>query len=271
MYPLHDLLNSPILELDLIFIQIYFIIIENFLCIDIVNNLSTKMEDDSLDRTLQHAIFSLLDIKPKDPIKFLASHFQMECETNLVAKAVHLLQDMTICHPAIEERMLKAYATISLYSEEDGLTGDIYTDLLVKLIADVPSHQKDVFLQHLQCQSTEYVSFPVFRSGVLTSILFNQFVREVEILFNKLCIEHHDSAPTFLCKKALRKMNKCLSEAAKRPGGAMMPYSLGIADLGSPIRKTMQKNLLASDFVKINHFLSEAIEIFLREIPKIKP
>lgn len=228
------------------------------------------MEDDSLDRTLQHAIFSLLDIKPKDPIKFLAAHFQMECETNLVAKAVHLLQDMTICHPAIEERMLKAYATISLYSEEDGLTGDIYTDLLVKLIAEVPPHQKDIFLQHLQCQSTEYVSFPVFRSGVLTSILFNQFVHEVEILFHKLCIENHDSAPTFLCKKALRKMSKCLSEATKMPAVSGMSYSLGIADLGSPIRKTMQKNLLASDFVKINHFLSEAIEIFLREIPKIK-
>lgn len=229
------------------------------------------MEDDSLDRTLQHAIFSLLDIKPKDPIKFLASHFQMECETNLVAKAVHLLQDMTIYHPAIEERMLKAYATISLYSEEDGLTGDIYTDLLVKLIADVPSHQKDIFLQHLQCQSTEYVSFPVFRSGVLTSILFNQFVREVEILFDKLCIENHDSAPTFLCKKALRKMSKCLLEAAKRPvTAAHLPNSLGIADLGSPIRRTMQKNLIASDYVKINHFLSEAIEIFLREIPKMK-
>lgn len=229
------------------------------------------MEDDGLDRTLQNAIFALLDIKPKEPIKFLATHFQMECESNLVAKAVHLLEDMTIYHPAIEERMLKAYATISLYSEEDGLTGDIYTDLLVKLIAEIPPHLKDIFIQHLQCQSTEYVSFPVFRSGVLTSIMFNQFVQEVEMLFDKLCIENHDSAPTFLCKKALRKISKCLAESAKRPVVPGIPCNLGIADLGSPLRRSIQKNLLSSDYVKINHFLSEAIEIFMREIPKIKP
>ncbi|XP_054722626.1 tubulin polyglutamylase complex subunit 1-like [Uloborus diversus] len=227
------------------------------------------MEDETLDAALQHAILALLDVKPKDPIKFLASHFQMECETNLVAKAVHLLQNMTIYHPAIEERLLKAYATISQYSEEDGLTGDIYTDLLVKLIMDLPLHQKDNFLQYLQCQSTEYVSFAVFRSGVLKSILFNQFVEEVKVLFSKLCTENHDSAPTFLCKKALRKISKCLSEASKRQVmGTDLPCTLGISDWGSPIRKTMQRNLPASDYVKLATFLSEAVEIFLREIPK---
>ncbi|GBM37827.1 hypothetical protein AVEN_84531-1 [Araneus ventricosus] len=229
------------------------------------------MEDDSLDRALQYAILALLDVKPKDPIKFLATHFQMECETNLVAKAVYLLQDMTIYHPALEERLLKAYATICQYSEEEGLTGDIYTDLLVKLIADSPAYQKDNFLQHLQCQSTEYVSFDVFRSGVLTSILFNQFVLEVKLLFSKLCIENHDSAPAFLCKKALRKMSKCLAEAAKRSiSGVDGPCTLGIAELSSPIRKNLTKNLPTPDFVKINMFLSEAVEIFLREVPKIK-
>ncbi|GFY38912.1 uncharacterized protein TNIN_134641 [Trichonephila inaurata madagascariensis] len=229
------------------------------------------MEDDSLDRALQCAILALLDVKPKDPIKFLAVHFQMECETNLVAKAVHLLQDMTICHPAMEERLLKAYATICQYSEEDGLTGDIYTDLLVKLIADSPGYQKENFLQHLQCQSTEYVSFDVFRSGVLTSILFNQFVLEVKLLFSKLCIEAHDAAPAFLCKKALRKMSKCLTEAAKRSiSNVDGPSTLGISELSSPIRKNLTKNLPAADYVKLNTFLCEAVEIFLREVPKIK-
>ncbi|GIX92856.1 uncharacterized protein CEXT_582431 [Caerostris extrusa] len=132
----------------------------------------------------------------------------MECETNLVAKAVYLLQDMTVYHPAVEERLLKAYSTICQYSEEDGLTGDIYTDLLVKLIADSPAYQKENFLQHLQCHSSEYVSFDVFRSGVLTSLLFNQFVSEVKLLFSNLCIENYDSAPTFLCKKSFKKNGK---------------------------------------------------------------
>lgn len=230
------------------------------------------MDDEGLDRALQNALLALLDVKPKDPIKFLATHFQMECETNLVAKAVHLLQDMTIYHPAVEERLLKAYSTICQYSEEDGLTGDIYTDLLVKLISESPAYQKDVFLQHLQSQSTEYVSFDVFRSGVLTSILFNQFVLEVRVLFTKICVENHDSAPTFLCKKALRKMGKCLGEAAKRSvtGVDVNNSSLGISELGSPFRRNMTKNLPTADYVKLNTFLSEAVEVFLREVPKIK-
>ncbi|XP_042906561.1 tubulin polyglutamylase complex subunit 1-like [Parasteatoda tepidariorum] len=227
------------------------------------------MEDDNLDKALQTAILALLDIKPKDPIKFLASHFQMECETNLVAKAVNLLQDMTIYHPAIEERLLESYAIISQYSDEDGVTGDIYTDLLVKLIADVPAFQKENFLHYLQCQSTEYVSFDVFRSGVLTSILFNQFIQEVHLLFTKLCVENHDSAPTFLCKKALRKMTKCLTEALKK-SASNSNFTLGISEMSSPIRKALPKNLPPTDYVKLNTFVAEAIEIFIREVPKVK-
>ncbi|GFU27282.1 uncharacterized protein NPIL_194631 [Nephila pilipes] len=195
----------------------------------------------------------------------------MKCETNLVAKAVHLLQDMTIFHPAIEERLLKAYSTISQYSKEDGVIGDFYNDLLVKLISDSPSSQKDNFLQHVQCQSTEYVSFGVFRSGVLASILLNQFISEVKLLFAKLCIENHDSASSFLCKKALRQMSKCLNEAAKRLVSNVDGSStLGISELSSPIRKNLTENLSAPDYVKMKTFLSAAIKIFLRDVPKIK-
>ncbi|KFM79853.1 Tubulin polyglutamylase complex subunit 1, partial [Stegodyphus mimosarum] len=228
------------------------------------------MEEENVDSVLQHALSALLEIKPNDPIRFLAEHFQMECETNLVAKAVHLLQDMTVYHPAVEDRLMRAYNTISGYSSDDGLTGDIYSDLLTKLIGDLPVHQKDTFVQHMKCQSPEFVPYDIFRAGVLASILLNQFIREVKTLFAKLCIENQDSAPTYLCKKALRKISKCLTENLKKSfNDSEAPNSLGIAEFSSPIRTCLPKNLPTVEYVKMNTFLSEAVEIFLRDIPKL--
>lgn len=231
-------------------------------------------EEENVETVLHHALLLLLDHKPKDPISFLANHFQRECEkSNRVSQAAQFLENSNSNHPSIEEKMCRAYHTISQYKVQQelrGLTGDIYTDLLVQLLTGLPERQVEVILQKLQCFYTEYVPFGIFRAGVMCCLQLKEYIQITRSLYQDLSEKNSGQANYTLCKLVLEEINKAIKVTDIDPKKILeVAQQLSMGCLAENLTATAT-NVNTDDIMKQEEFLNKAVGIFLQRIPKVK-
>ncbi|XP_023224802.1 tubulin polyglutamylase complex subunit 1-like [Centruroides sculpturatus] len=233
-------------------------------------------EEENVETVLHQALLLLLDNKPKDPISFLANHFQRECEkSNRVSQAAQFLENSNSNHPSIEEKLCRAYHTISQYKiqqELRGLTGDIYTDLLVQLLTGLPERQTEVILQKLQCSYTEYVPFGIFHTGVLFCLQLKEYVQIARSLFQDLDEKHCGQVSRTLCKTVLDEINQALKITNENPKKVFeIAQKLSTNHLADKlICAVVSIDEDDDDMMKQDEFLNEAVNVFLQMIPKVK-
>ncbi|XP_022242762.1 tubulin polyglutamylase complex subunit 1-like isoform X2 [Limulus polyphemus] len=237
------------------------------------------MAESDVQPILQRALLALLDSKPEKPIEFLINHFQKEGEkTNLVTQAAHLLESIKSHHPATEERLLQAYNIISQYrgrfkfqKEVQGLTGDIYTDLLGQLLHGFPDSYVDKLLQKLRCHSDEYIPFLVFRAGVLTTLLLKECIQEAQELFKQLDTEGKRHITRSLGDCALTQLCTALTATANDPFSTLeMAVSLEVSQLCRTFDEEVKNVTTWDSLMTENEFVSEAVDVFLHQVPSTR-
>ena len=229
-----------------------------------------KMSDDKeLDRTLQKAILNLHDVKPKDPIRFLADYFTCECEDDPLATATNLFDSLTIFHPIVEERIIKCYEILCSSDEFEGvLVGARYNNFLKQLIKclHVPSEFRKPVLDYLERDISSVTSCHMLRRAILIVLLYIQYFEEIHDIFDKLTISP-DTAPTYRCEDVLIHASACLKTIHDNP--KEYPYNLGIStfcDSDDKICQSSSKDSVHDEFWSKKDFMTAAKETFFREI-----
>ncbi|TMW55313.1 hypothetical protein Poli38472_013204 [Pythium oligandrum] len=173
------------------------------------------MGDDYLVRSgakdlLTHAVATLLETRPSNPVAFLAHHF--DASADRVTRCVRLLQAGHLHSPSFEDTIYRAFQLLGA-SGQDGLmasqeaarkkqtpvngtpvilprgslesvvvTTKQYHQVLGAMSAEIPSQIKHRFLAALQL-SSESVEMGEFQRGVRACLLFEELLDAVQELF----------------------------------------------------------------------------------------
>lgn len=243
---------------------------------------------------LQQSLLALLDCKPNDPIDFLANYFLKECETNRVAQVAHSLEGLSTRNAALDENLHLAYEALRQYKgnaggeEVRGLTGDIYSELLVTMLlhgssrGTIPEAQADRLLHTLTALPFEPIPFSLFKISVRTCLLLREFCLEIEALFSGLDIEGKGAVSKSVCDAVLQELSMALKLTNPDSSSALEVASLRleISHLTSVLSQentftglseTRSLTALSKSFtVKKDQFVADALDIFLSQVPPLK-
>ncbi|KAK3733706.1 hypothetical protein QZH41_011237 [Actinostola sp. cb2023] len=132
----------------------------------------------------------LLESRPEDPIAFLAEYFDNVADISTALIRAH----QKIClvpysRPAFYDNLMDAYDLLRYQKGGNGLrglTGKIYGDVLTLLCRDLPSNQAEPLIKRIMCYDHEVIRFHVFRSGILSSLIYQDFLKQAESLYQEL-------------------------------------------------------------------------------------
>ncbi|XP_066296409.1 tubulin polyglutamylase complex subunit 1-like isoform X1 [Branchiostoma lanceolatum] len=232
------------------------------------------LEKSAVRGLMRGAISKLIENRPEDPIAFLAEYFDSADNkpgSNKVAKA-H--QELLLTHhsrPAFESNMLLAYQILSAPKNakgKAGLKGDLFTELLTKILREVPSEVSDVLLKKLLCYENEVIPYDIFHSGVMTCFIFLDYYAEAEGLFTVLDTSGKKEVDKELCDVALNQLSAAMTVTKDDPksilegASKLRPDALAIA-LDNAFDSVVYDETMAKD-----EFVMTAVVMF---IAKVKP
>ncbi|KAL0978089.1 hypothetical protein UPYG_G00165740 [Umbra pygmaea] len=103
-----------------------------------------------------------------------------------------------------------------------GVRGHLYTHTLQCLCSEggVPLSTAAPLLRRLHCQEHEAVPYDVFRHGVLTCVLFSDYIRRAQRLYAEVCGPAEGPAGRTLCLAVLGTLNEAL-ETSRSDSGSL--------------------------------------------------
>ncbi|XP_078393783.1 tubulin polyglutamylase complex subunit 1-like [Cetorhinus maximus] len=179
----------------------------------------------ALTPTLREALLKILENRPEDPVSFLSEYFENlaaasegaaekaapKQQQELVPRA---LKQLLLCHysrPAFSRNLASAFQILSSpigKKKKAGLKGRAYTELLRQICADAQLSSCSL-IHKLQCWDHEAVPFGVFRHGVLTCLIFMEFVKISGRLFD--VVADSDEADQTLCQVLLEALKDAVN------------------------------------------------------------
>ncbi|KAL4608086.1 tubulin polyglutamylase complex subunit 1 [Arapaima gigas] len=186
-----------------------------------------------VDTLLQGALLRLLELRPEEPLGFLAQHFANEAAEAEGAAAragaaqqrqqQHQRLDRALWHlrlahhsqrAAFNNNVRLAYEHLMPPGQRPGggVRGRVYTELLRSLCieAGVSASTMVPLLRRVQCQDHEVVPFELFRQGVLTCAVFSDYVWKSRSLYSAVREGSEAPAQRALCQAVLEALRDAL-------------------------------------------------------------
>uniref|UniRef100_K1PKD2 Tubulin polyglutamylase complex subunit 1 n=1 Tax=Magallana gigas TaxID=29159 RepID=K1PKD2_MAGGI len=148
------------------------------------------LERYSIGTLMKDVLGKIVSNRPKDPITFLSDYFDsLEDQSNLVLKARNIIEMTHHSRPVFEMNVRQAYDIMlkqKVGKRLYGVNGTSYTDLIKTLCRDMPQPVTTKLLKKIECLDYEAITFDVFKSGVFTCCVLQDYVKLCEMLFNSL-------------------------------------------------------------------------------------
>lgn len=158
---------------------------------------------------VREALLKVLQARPEEPVEFLAGYFEQQLQggsegastgaadggdPHLQRRLGRALWSLRLAHhthrSAFTNNVCSAYTSLSAggWRKKPGVNGKLYTELLKMICQDgVPSEETvQPLLQKVMCRDHEMVPFDVFRYGVLTCLVFLEFLAKTDTLYRSL-------------------------------------------------------------------------------------
>ena len=244
---------------------------------------SRESDKQFLNRTgmtgqMQDVLSKIIQNRPQDPIVFLASYFEtVGDKTDRVLKA-H--QQVCLTHhskPAFHTNVRAAYHLLSetkVSKRMKGINGKVYSDLLKSLCNSFPVAVQEKLMMKIQCRSHEAVSFEVFKSGVFTCLVLQDFLKQSEELFESLDSDRSGKIDSVLCEIIIQHLVRAVSNTNTAEPASVLQggYVLGPDTLHTSMAKALfnSKGSGHKAVMTSEDFISGAAEAFLSKVQALK-
>ncbi|XP_032231585.2 tubulin polyglutamylase complex subunit 1 [Nematostella vectensis] len=236
---------------------------------------------DFLSRTgvttqMKEVVKLLMENRPEDPLIFLAEYFDNLADTATALMQAH--QKLLLVHhsqPAFYSNLMEAYDTLSHQKGSNGLrglTGKSYNDLLTLLCRDLTNTEAEPLLKQITCFDHEVIRFLVFRCGVLSVLVYQDFLKQADSLYDELDLYERGKADKQLCEVCLDQLSKAVATTSLSDpisvlhagtyisAKSFQKSALGVLSKGGQNRKTISKE----------EFVAAAAKMFLSQVPDFR-
>ncbi|XP_073230191.1 tubulin polyglutamylase complex subunit 1-like [Porites lutea] len=235
---------------------------------------------DFLSRTgvtsdIKDAITLVIENRPEDPISFLAEFFDCHASTTTALMKAH--QKLLLAHhsrPSFQNNLLLAYNILHKQKNSNGLhglTGKTYNDLLTMLCRDLSGTEAEPLQKRILCYNYEVVRFPVFKVGVLSTFIYQDFLKQAESLYNELDLTDRGKADKHLCDAILSELKQAAVKTTDDP--------ISVIQVGSMLSSLRLNKIMAEALVRsggsnqtmsVEEFVFTAADILLEQIPDLR-
>ncbi|XP_066491791.1 tubulin polyglutamylase complex subunit 1 [Tiliqua scincoides] len=243
---------------------------------------------------VREALLKVLEARPEEPIDFLAGYFEKlvqsspeapstgpadggDPQQHLQLRLARALWHLRLAHhshrTAFTNNVSMAYNLLSAGGrrKKPGVNGKLYTELLKMICQDGGTPEETVLplLRKVMCRDHEVVLFDIFRYGVLTCLVFLEFLVKADTLYNTL-----DGGSGAVDKRVCMAVLGTLEDALQASG---ISVPIRYLEAGSKLRPdclalAMDKALTerkASIAMKKEEFLQKASTIFVTKVKSI--
>lgn len=183
---------------------------------------------------VKDVISMLLDLRPDDPIEFVAEYFQNV--TRGVPAVTRAYRQVLARHhddPRFTENVAAAYTQLEIPRaglDCKGVMGAEVTQLLGMLCSDFSPHASDVLLQTFSHHDGQVVTFGDFFVAVKTCDMYRCFLARAEVLFKSLDKRGTGLVDKQLCDLLLHQLMTAAApsppetSSAAQPGAAVSDF-----------------------------------------------
>ncbi|XP_031557025.1 tubulin polyglutamylase complex subunit 1-like isoform X2 [Actinia tenebrosa] len=218
----------------------------------------------------------LLDNRPEDPIAFLVEYFDNQADTSTALIRAHQkLCLVPYSKPGFYDNLVDAYDLLRSQKGSSGLrglTGKSYNDILTLLSRDLSSNEVEPLIKRITCFDYEVVRFSIFRRGVLSLLIYQDFLKLAESLYCELDLYERGKADKQLCELCLRYLKEAVTNSSLsdpisliQAGALLSSNSFQKAALEVLYKGGHDRKILAKE-----DFIKSAAEIFLSQISVFK-
>ncbi|EDO35740.1 predicted protein [Nematostella vectensis] len=239
---------------------------------------------------MKEVVKLLMENRPEDPLIFLAEYFDNLADTATALMQAH--QKLLLVHhsqPAFYSNLMEAYDTLSHQKGEKqsqnrlknivkgsnglrGLTGKSYNDLLTLLCRDLTNTEAEPLLKQITCFDHEVIRFLVFRCGVLSVLVYQDFLKQADSLYDELDLYERGKADKQLCEVCLDQLSKAVATTSLSDpisvlhagtyisAKSFQKSALEVLSKGGQNRKTISKE----------EFVAAAAKMFLSQVPDFR-
>ncbi|XP_068688087.1 tubulin polyglutamylase complex subunit 1-like [Montipora foliosa] len=240
----------------------------------------TESPLDFLSRTgvtsqIKDAVTLVIENRPEDPIAFLAEFFDNHASNATALMRAH--QKLILVHhsqPSFQNNLVLAYNILHHQKNNGGLrglTGKTYNDLLAMLCRDLSFTEAEPLKKQIMCFSHEVVRFPVFRLGVLSTFVYQDFLKQAESLYNELDLSERGKADRRLCEVILCELKQAVTKTTDDPVSVIQVGSmLSSQRLNKVMIEALVKSGATSQTMTVDEFVVSAAEVLLEQIPDFR-
>ncbi|XP_078324023.1 tubulin polyglutamylase complex subunit 1-like isoform X4 [Crassostrea virginica] len=198
------------------------------------------LERFNIGSLMKDVLGKIVSNRPEDPISFLSDYFDsLEDQTNLVLKARSIIEMTHHSRPVFELNVRQAYDIMlkqKVGKRLYGVNGTSFTDLIKTLCRDIPQSVTTKLLKKIECVDYEAITFDVFKSGVFTCCVLQDYVKLCELLFNSLDFQSSGKVDKILSEIVNEQLKAALAntrtDARNSYTGKTGPFSLSIVEAG---------------------------------------
>lgn len=233
------------------------------------------LDRSNVGNMMKDVIGKIIANRPEDPIAFLAEYFDsLEEQTSLVARARQLIIMTHHSRPVFEINVRMAYETLQkskcakkLY----GVNGSVYNELMRALCRDFPTIVMTKLLRKIECLDHEAIPYDVFKSGVFTCCVLEDYLKLVEYLFNSLDFTKSGKCDKALCETVVDQLKSSLA-SNKTDARKIVEagYNLGPDGLFFALDKAMKKDTHVSTALTLDMFTAECCDAFISKVKKVR-
>lgn len=224
---------------------------------------------------IRDAMTLIIENRPEDPISFLAEYFDNHASTTTaIMRAQQKLLLVHHSQPSFQNNLGLAYNILRQRKNNNGLkglTGKTYNDLVAMLCRDLNVTEADPLQKKIMCLSHEVVRFPVFRLGVLSTFVYQDFLKQAESLHSELDLTERGKADRCLCEVILNELKQAVSKTTGDPISVIHAGSmLSSQRLNNVMAEALMKNGASNETMTVDEFVVSAAEILLEQIPDFR-
>ncbi|VDI26704.1 tubulin polyglutamylase complex subunit 1 [Mytilus galloprovincialis] len=229
------------------------------------------LERSNVGSCMKDVLGKIIANRPEDPIAFMADYFDsLEEQTSLVARARQLIIMTHHSRPVFDINVRMAYETLqkSKCSKKlHGVNGTVYNELIRALCRDFPTLVINRLLRRIECLDFEAVTYDVFKSGVFTCCVLEDYLRLVEYLFNSLDFTKTGKCDKAVCDAVLEQLKTSLA-SNKTDARKIVEsgYNLGPDGLFHVLDKAMKRDTHVSTAFTLEMFTAECCEAFIAKV-----
>ncbi|XP_078324022.1 tubulin polyglutamylase complex subunit 1-like isoform X3 [Crassostrea virginica] len=247
------------------------------------------LERFNIGSLMKDVLGKIVSNRPEDPISFLSDYFDsLEDQTNLVLKARSIIEMTHHSRPVFELNVRQAYDIMLkqkdlkgnssglMFLEEDigkrlyGVNGTSFTDLIKTLCRDIPQSVTTKLLKKIECVDYEAITFDVFKSGVFTCCVLQDYVKLCELLFNSLDFQSSGKVDKILSEIVNEQLKAALANTRTDARKIVEAgYNLGPDGLFYALERGMRsKNQQGGQ--TLEQFTLEICDAFLSKVKRLR-